>query len=187
MSTLAAIQIGANLASLVIYGFLAKWFIAPWLKTLGRADALIALAIVHLFRYVALITFSAQHDGYPISNVAAGEAIVGDVAGAVLALAAIWALRRRWRLGIALSWLLVIETVVDIVVGVRRKSLEPLWGQASGVTWVMLNFYVTLIIVSVPLLVWQLYSRRGERLAHEQSNGDSEPEQRSEIGTSFTA
>jgi hypothetical protein len=165
MSALASIQIAANLASLVVYALLAKWFIAPWLKTLGRADALIALAIVHLFRYVALITFSAQHDGYPISSIAALEAVVGDVAGAVVALAAIWALRHRWRLGIILSWLLVIETAVDVVVGVRRKGLEPLWGDASGVTWVMLNFYVTLIVVSLPLLVWQLYARRGETLA----------------------
>ena len=39
MSMLAAIQIGANLASLLIYGLLAKWFLTPWLTTLGRADA----------------------------------------------------------------------------------------------------------------------------------------------------
>jgi len=29
----------------------------------------------------------------------------------------------------------------------------------------MLNFYVTLIIVSVPVLIWQLLARRGEPLA----------------------
>jgi hypothetical protein len=42
-------------------------------------------------------------------------------------------------------------------------------GAAGGVTWMILVFYVPLIVVSVALLLWQLYRRRNESLdqAHE--------------------
>jgi hypothetical protein len=161
---LATIQIATQFWSLILYTLLAVWFVRRWLKSLGRADALIVVISVHLFRYVALSTFLAQHDGYPISDTATIEAVIGDIAGAVIALAAAAALWGRRKIGIALCWLLVIETVADFVVGLRRKALEPLWGMASGTTWLMLNFYVTLIIVSVPVLIWQLYARRQEPL-----------------------
>jgi len=37
-------------------------------------------------------------------------------------------------------------------------------GAAGGATWLVLVFFVPLVIVSMVLLVWQLYSRRGEAL-----------------------
>src|SRR5207247_645930 len=47
-----------------------------------------------------------------------------------------------------------------VIGGIR----ERLFGAASGVTWFILSFYVPVIIVSLGLLVWQLYTRRGEAL-----------------------
>jgi hypothetical protein len=168
MPNLAIVQIATQVWSLVIYAALAVAFLRPWLKTLGRADALMAVISTHLFRYVALSTFAAQHDGYPISNTAAIEAVTGDVAGAIIAVTAVAMLWWRRPIGIALCWLLVIETIADFAVGLRRKALEPLWGLANGTTWLMLNFYVTLIVVSVPVLIWQLYARRQEPLEAQQ-------------------
>jgi hypothetical protein len=40
-------------------------------------------------------------------------------------------------------------------------------GAASGVTWLVLVFFVPLVIVSLVLIIWQLYSRRGEALDRE--------------------
>jgi hypothetical protein len=169
--SLANAQIGAQVASLVVFGLLAVWFAAPFLRALGRAEALIAAISVHIFRYVTLVTFSAKHDGYPISDIAAIEAVYGDVIGAAIAVAAIGFLHVRWyRLGIASSWLLVFATAADFAVGVHRKALEPLWGAASGLTWFVLNFYVPLIMVSLPVLIWQLCARYGEPF---NSNGSS--------------
>jgi hypothetical protein len=164
VSHLKLAQIGATWASLVVFWFVAKWY-APRLGKLGRADALSALLWLHVPRYVTLIMFSSQHEGYPISDLAAMEAVIGDVAGAAIAFAAIMALRYRSRLGIAMSWLLAIETTLDVIVGIHRKTVEPLWGLAGGVTWLILVFYVPLIIVGVPVLVWQLYARRNEPLS----------------------
>jgi hypothetical protein len=47
-------QTGAQFISLFVYAMIAKWYVAHWLKARSRADALIALLWVHVFRYVAL-------------------------------------------------------------------------------------------------------------------------------------
>jgi hypothetical protein len=163
MISLADAQIDAQLASLVVFALLAAWFAVPLLRRLGRAEALIAITSIHLFRYVTLLTYSARHDGYPISDLAAAEAVIGDVVGAAIALVTVGLLHaRRQRWSLAFSWLLVIATAADFAVGIHRKAVEPLWGAASGVTWLILNFYVPLLMVSLPILVWQLCARTGE-------------------------
>ena len=81
-----------------------------------------------------------------------------------LALGAIIVLRYRMRGSIALGWVLVAETVGDTVLNVVSGTREHLFGAAVGVTWLVVSFYVPLLIVSLGLVVWQLYSRRGEPL-----------------------
>jgi hypothetical protein len=164
MTYLVPAQAGAQFISLVVYGLIARWYVAPWLGTLKRRDAIIALLWVHVFRYVALLTFSAQRDGFPISDAGVRDIVVGDLAGAGIALAAIVALRHRARIGIALAWLLVAETVFDTATNISGGIREHLMGAAGGVTWLILTFYVPLVIVSLVLLASQLYRRRGETL-----------------------
>ena len=164
MTYLIPAQAGAQFISLFVYALIAKWYVAPWLGGLKRADAITALLWVHVFRYVALMIFSAQRDGFPISNEGLFDIVIGDVAGAAIALMAIFALRFRLRLGIALAWLLGAETVFDTVTNIRGGVREHLMGAASGTTWLILVFYVPLIVVSVVLLVWQLSTRHGETL-----------------------
>jgi hypothetical protein len=68
-------------------------------------------------------------------------------------------------IGIALSWLLVAETLFDTVSNIHGGMREHLFGAAGAVPWLILAFYVPLVIVSLVLLAWQLYAGRGEELA----------------------
>jgi hypothetical protein len=54
-------QASAQLVSLIVYAAIAAWYVAPWLRSRSRADALIALLWVHVFRYVALQVFRPRH------------------------------------------------------------------------------------------------------------------------------
>jgi hypothetical protein len=81
---------------------------------------------IHLFRYVALQVFSAQHDGFPISDGGAMEIVVGDVAGAVMAFVLIVLLRNSSRFAVPLVWLLAAETIYDTVSNIRRGVSEHL-------------------------------------------------------------
>jgi len=141
--------------------------VAPWLGRRSRAEALTALLWVHVFRYVALQVFAAQRDGFPISDERAMEIVIGDVAGAVVAIAAIALLRYRARLAVRLIWLLCAETLYDTVANIRSGMREHLLGAAGGVTWLVLGFFVPMVVVSTTLLLWQLAARRGEPLVPE--------------------
>ena len=164
MSYLAPAQVSAQLLSLIVFGAVARWHVVPWLNSRGRADALVGLLWVQVFRYVALQVFSAQGNGFPISEEGAVEIVVGDVTGAVMAFLAIALLRNRVRLAIPLTWLVVVETAYDTVTNIQGGVREHLMGAASGVTWMILVYFVPLVVVSVVLLAWQLYARRGEAL-----------------------
>jgi hypothetical protein len=59
---------------------------------------------------------------------------------------------------------LVAETLYDTVSNIRGGVEEHLMGAAGGVTWMILVFFVPMVITSVVLLTWQLYSRRSEAL-----------------------
>lgn len=164
MTYMMPAQAGAQLLSLIVFVAAARWYVVPWLKSRTRADALSALLWVHVFRYVALQVFSAQRDGFPISDRGALEIVIGDVAGAAIAFAAITLLRYRVPLAIPLAWLLALETVYDTVTNIQGGVREHLMGAASGVTWMVLTYFVPMVVVSCVLLVWQLYARRGETL-----------------------
>ena len=164
MNYLMPAQGSAQLLSLIVFAAISIWYVVPWLNARSRAEALIALLWVHVFRYVALQVFSAQTTGFPISDEGAMEIVVGDVAGAVLAFATIVLVRSRVRLAIPLAWLLVAETAYDTVTNIHGGVREHLMGAASGVTWMILVFFVPMVVVSAVLLAWQLHARRGEPL-----------------------
>jgi len=154
---------------LFVFGTAAIWYFAPWLKTRSRADALTVLLWIHVFRYLALQAFSAQRDGFPISDGGLMEIVVADLTGMALAFVTIALLRYRVRLAIPLAWLLVVETTYDTFLNIRGGIREQLMGAARGVTWVTLVFYVPLLIVSLVLIIWQLSSRRRESLVFSRS------------------
>jgi hypothetical protein len=153
-------QLYGMLASLVVFALIARWYLVPRLQMMPAFSSIRALLWIHVPRYITLIQFSAQREGYPISNVASLEAVIGDVLGAFLALVAIAVLRRFPRPGYYLTWVVVLETVADMIVGIVRKAHEPLWGMAGGVTWLILDVYIPIILVSLPLLVWRLIKLR---------------------------
>ena len=57
------------------------------------------------------------------------------------------------------------ETIVDLVNATIAGAREQLFAAASGLTLLILTFYVPLLWVSIGLIAWQLYSRRHEPLA----------------------
>jgi hypothetical protein len=161
MSLMSAAAL-ASLISFALFALIAVWYVAPWLGSQQRAEALAPLLWVHAFRYVALQIFSAQQFGFAVSSGVRDEIAAGDVIGAILAVIAIVALRYRARMAPFLVWVFVAETVIDLANSTIAGIREQLFSTASGVTWLILTFYVPLLWISLGLIVWQLFSRRGE-------------------------
>src|SRR5215471_8791354 len=117
----------ANALSLVVFILIARWYAAPWLRTKSRATALTVLLWVNAFRFVALELFSAQQAGLAIPDRLRDEIAYGDVAGAILAVICIFALRRRSRTAIPLIWILAGATFLDLanalLGGIRNQMM----------------------------------------------------------------
>ena len=157
-------MIRVQFVSIVVYGGLAWLYVVPWLRKADRANALTALLWVHVFRYVVLYLYVAQREGYPISDNAVMELVIGDLSGAILAAAGIACLRMRSRLGLVLAGLVIVASIADVTGGFIIRSIEPPREDAAGVWWLIFVFFAPLIVISLPLITWQLYARRGEPL-----------------------
>lgn len=158
MSLTAAGLIATGI-SFLVFVVLAVWYVGPWMMRQPLAVALSVPLWVHVFRYVALQIFSAQHFGFGISDALASEIAWGDVAGALLALVALWLLRRGSRAAILVVWVFVVATTLDLLNatlgGIRERALES----AFGVTWLILNLYAPLLWIMLALVVWRLVTR----------------------------
>ncbi|HEY3057234.1 MAG TPA: hypothetical protein VGK31_15010 [Thermoanaerobaculia bacterium] len=152
----------ANTLSFAVCVILSFFYIVPWLRKQELAIALTPLLWVHAFRHVALQVFSAQRAGLAIPDRFRNEIAFGDVAGMILALLAIIALRRRARLAIPLTWLFVIITAADLLNAMIGGMREGMLATAYGVTWLILAFYVPALWTTLALIVWLLVSRRDQ-------------------------
>ncbi len=162
--TLAALI--ANSLSFVLCVMAAAWYVVPWLKTQERAAALAPLLWLHAFRHVALQIFSAQQAGFAVPNDLRDQIAYGDVLGMALAVAALIALRYHSRLAIPLVWVFVVETMIDLSNAMAGGMREGMMAIANGVTWMILTFYVPVLWTSLALIVWQLWTRRGQPLSN---------------------
>jgi hypothetical protein len=154
----------ATALAFVFVAVLAAGYAVPWMRQRPPAVAIAACLWVHVFRIVALQIFSARRFGFDVPLAAAHQIAWGDVLGACLAVLAIWLLRRPSSAAILVLWLFVIETALDLIygtaIGIRHHATDT----AHDLTWLILNFYVPMLWVTLALAVWQLVTRRTELL-----------------------
>ena len=153
--------------SLVAYGLIAFWYVAPRLSRLPRELAVVPLLWVHAFRIVGgtILAPGAVDAGVPMEfRVMIGY---GDLATAALALLALVALRSRLGAAIALVWLCVVVGMLDTVNAIIQSIRDSLFTYPLGVNWVIVAIYVPALLVSSLLIVMQLL--RADRLPIESS------------------
>ena len=95
------------------WGLLARWYVAPRLRGLPREIALQPLLVVQTIRYIGLSFLAPAVVKPTLAQTFAVPAALGTTLAAVLALAAIGALRARSPLGIPLTWAVTVIGLVD--------------------------------------------------------------------------
>ncbi len=146
--------------SLLAYGLIGFWYVAPRLARLPRELALVPLLWVHAFRIV----------GGTILAPGAVDAVVpmdfrttvgyGDLLTAALAvLVALVALRTRISVAIPLVWLCVVVGLGDTVNAIAQSMRYSVFNYPLGVNWVIVTLYVPALLVSSLLMVMQLVRR----------------------------
>ena len=165
MTTGAAAQLAMsmNFVTLII---LALYRFVPWSRSRSLGDALTPLVAIHTGRSVALQLYSAQSNGFEVSDGLRNEIIWGDQLGTVLAILTLLALWKAPTLVRPVGWLLVVATVVDLANALIGGIREELMARATDVSWMILTFYVPLLWVSIGLVAWLLATRSGEAPAN---------------------
>ena len=161
METGAAAQLAmsANFVTLIV---LAVWRFVPWARTRSPVDALTPLVAFHGGRTVALQLYSAQANGYDISDGVRDQIVWGDQLGALLAIVMLVCLWRAPKLARPVGWALVVATVIDLANALVAGIRNDLLAEATDVSWLILTFYVPGLWVSIGLVAWLLATRAGE-------------------------
>ena len=142
--------------SLLAYGLIAFWYVAPRLSRLPRERALVPLLWVHAFRIVGgtILAPGAVGPGVPMEF----RRMVGygDLATAFLALVALIALQARHPRAIAAVWVCVTVGMLDTVNAIIQSIRFSVFTHALGVNWVIVTGYVPALLVSSLLIFMQL-------------------------------
>jgi hypothetical protein len=101
--------------SLVLYGLLARWYVAPRLAPLPLASALMPLLFLHASRFLGMVFLVPSVAGGVLPPQFAVAAAYGDLLAALLAFASIVALRARWAMAVPLVWLFNLEGTLDLI------------------------------------------------------------------------
>ena len=154
--TAAQLAMSVNLVTLII---LAVWRYVPWASRRNVIDALTPLVAFHCARTVALQLYSAQDNGFAISDGVRDQIVWGDQLGALLAIVTLLCLWRAPRAARPVGWLLVIATVIDLSNALAAGIREELLSDATDMSWMILTFYVPGLWVSIGLIAWLLATR----------------------------
>jgi hypothetical protein len=146
--------------SFVVYGLVARWYVAPRLATLPLADALTPLLLLHATRSFGLVFLVPTVVGHALPAAFAVPAAYGDLLAALLALLAIWALRTGSAMALPFVWLFNVEGTLDLLHAFAQGiRLQVELGAAYYIpTVVVPALYVTHFMIFVMLV-----RRGGER------------------------
>lgn len=159
--TITGIFIVQLLLSLIVFSLVASWYVAPWLARLSTTTALTVLVLPHTLRHVGLsfLVPNLNNDGLP--ETFASGASYGDLLSALLALAALFALRLRSLLAIPMVWLLNIVGTIDL--GNALRQAEAI--EHFGATWFIPTFFVPILLISHWMIFARLISNKPQQAA----------------------
>jgi len=138
--------------SLVAYALIAWWYGAPRLARLPREAALVPLVWIHAFRIVGGTILAPGAVASAVPMVFRTMIGYGDMATAVLALAALFALRRRMSAAIPLVWICLVIGLLDTVNAIIQSMRFSVFTYPLGVNWVIVTMYVPALLVSSVLI-----------------------------------
>jgi fucose 4-O-acetylase-like acetyltransferase len=142
--------------SLVAFGLLARWYVAPRLSTSSREAAIVPLVWVHVFRYAPLALYATGQIDPRVPGDVAAAIGYGDLVSAVLALLAVCALRLRAAVAIPLAWIFSVVGSADLVYATYKAVGAHLYSFYIGWNWYILNFYVPALIVTQVMIIEKL-------------------------------
>jgi hypothetical protein len=162
--------------SLVSFGLLAGWVIYPRLRIRSIRYSLTLLLLIETLRAVGLVVLVP---GLVDPTLPAGFAIpaaVGDMLAAVLAFAALVAVRAGWRVAPALVWLFTVEGLADFINAAAQGVRLDIPEYHLGIVWLLLTYAVPAFTVAQVMVIALLLARGRQRAAGDKDLAVDVPE-----------
>ncbi|MGB2832207.1 MAG: hypothetical protein WBC07_04600 [Methylotenera sp.] len=147
--------------SLLSFGLVAKWYLMPKLSVMPRKEALILLLLPHTIRHMGLTFLLVGVTSQVLDARFAHPAALGDLLAAVLAFAAIFALRLEWKMAIPLVWVFNIVGVLDLLDALIRGLLYVVPSGLLGATYFIPTLIVPTLLVSHVIIFKLLLKKAG--------------------------
>jgi hypothetical protein len=144
--------------SLVAWGLVGAWIVAPRLERLSASQALFWLTIPHAFRHIGMVFLVPGVAGAGLPTGFATAAAYGDLMTGVLALLALIALRYGGSKAVPLLWFVNIIGTVDLANALRNVDVVPLF----GAVWYIPTILVPLLLVADVMTFTRLAKRIGQ-------------------------
>jgi hypothetical protein len=144
--------------SLVLYGLLARWYVAPRLAPLPLASALMPLLFLHASRFLGMVFLVPSVAGGPLPSEFAVAAAYGDLLAALLAFASIAALRAGWAMAIPLVWLFNLEGTLDLINALAQGLRHQV---QLGAAYYIPTVAVPALLVTHAMIFSMLLTKRG--------------------------
>jgi hypothetical protein len=142
----------------MVYGLIARWYVAPRLAALPLPRALTPLLFLHATRYLGMVFLVPTVVGDELPSEFALPAAYGDLLASLLALVAIVALRAGWSLALPLVWLFSVVGTLDLLNAlVQGNRLHVQLGAAYYIPTVA----VPALLVTHAMIFAMLVARRG--------------------------
>ena len=137
------------------WGLVVAWYVHPVLGCRPLARALEPLLLLHGFRYIGLMFLVPGATAAPLDPRFALPAAWGDLIAALLALAAIAALRAGARGAAIIAWVFNIWGFVDLLNAVVRGLIFTQDGNLGATYWIPATI-VPLLLVTHAYIFWLL-------------------------------
>ena len=147
--------------TLIVFALMASWYIAPRLRKMELNDALVALALIHVFRYTPMTLLVPGQVSTDIPADVTSTIAYGDLTSGLLALCAVLFLRYRWAGALAVTWVFNLVGIADIVLALIQGVGAGLYQYDLGFNWYILTYYVPVLVVTHVMMLRMLIKKPG--------------------------
>jgi hypothetical protein len=130
----------------IAWGIVAKRYIWPKLRLLGRAEALRPLLILHSFRFIGLAFLVPGVVSPELPSAFAYSAAYGDIVAATLALLSLVSLPRG--AGIVMAWIFNLWGTADLLNAFYQANNAGLAAGQLGATYFLPTLVVPLLLIT---------------------------------------
>jgi hypothetical protein len=138
------------------------WYVHPVLRTRPFGDAIRPMLLLHCFRYIGLMFLIPGVTSAPLDPRFAVPAAYGDLIAAILAFAALPALRLSRPAALAAVWTFNIWGLADLLNAVARGITYTPDGALGATFWIPALF-VPPLLVSHGYIFWHLLHQTGKQ------------------------